>query len=179
MSRPSRVFVLAEDERHQRFVYCYLQKLRFLRHEIRSKVAPAGRGSAEQWVREHYPEEVKECRNRSAQTALVVIIDSDTGEVHQRHRQFQQALEQTGMDRRANDEKIAHLIPKRNIETWILCLNGRMVDEESDYSRERDVDPQIAPAAIAFFEGNRTNLQPPDHWVDSLRLAIPEAVRLE
>jgi hypothetical protein len=35
-------------------------------------------------------------------------------------------------------EQIAQLVPKPNIETWILCLNGQAVDEDTDYKRRRD-----------------------------------------
>ena len=29
-------------------------------------------------------------------------------------------------------EQIARLVPKRNVETWILCLNGQAADEDTD-----------------------------------------------
>jgi hypothetical protein len=181
MSKASQVIVLTEDRRQQTFVRQYLKRLGYRGDQIRTDDLPAGEGSGELFVRQRYAKNVDAYRSRAARaaTALIVVIDADTADVTRRVAQLTNALENANLPLRTVEEKIAHLIPKRNIETWILCLNGRMVDEESDYSRERDVDPQIAPAAIAFFEGNRTNLQPPDHWVDSLRLAIPEAVRLE
>jgi hypothetical protein len=33
-------------------------------------------------------------------------------------------------------EQIARLVPKPNIETWILCLNGQAVDEDTDLQKE-------------------------------------------
>src|SRR5690349_21297068 len=133
------VLVLAEDERQQRFVYRYLRQ-RFDSHEIRSDVAPVGGGSAEQWVRQRYPEKVKQYRTRTAETLLVVLIDADRSELRDRDRQLQEALEQARLARRSNPERIAHLIPKRNIETWIRCLSGHEADEVTDYKNRHDID---------------------------------------
>jgi len=44
-------------------------------------------------------------------------------------------------------EQIARLVPKRNIETWILCLNGQAVDEDTDYKRRRDDWTELIPEA--------------------------------
>jgi hypothetical protein len=71
------------------------------------------------------------------------------------------------------------LIPKRNVETWVLCLGGRQVDENTDYSREGGIDELIKPAAITFFSWSRPNVTPPACCVPSLLAAIPEVRRLE
>lgn len=182
MSRSARVLVLvlAEDETQFRFVYHYLRQ-RLGSHEIRSDVAPAGKGSGEQWVREHYADEVREYRTRAAQTRVVIVIDADSHEVNERERQLQQALEQARLNRRSDREQIVHLIPKRNIETWIHCLAKLDANEDEDYKNRHniDVDALIKPAAIAFFEGSRQHPDPPAHWILSLRLAIPEVRRLD
>jgi hypothetical protein len=140
-----------------------------------------GRGSGEQWVREAYAPEVKEYRRRSAslRIALVVAIDSDTDEVDRRLRQLREALEQARLSARAAAEVIVHLIPKRNVETWILCLSGSQVEEITDYSHEGNVDTLIAAAALTFFEWSRPHATPPLHCVPSLSAAIPEVRRLE
>lgn len=36
------------------------------------------------------------------------------------------------MERRSEKERIIHLIPKRHIETWILCLNHIDVNEQEN-----------------------------------------------
>jgi hypothetical protein len=82
------------------------------------------------------------------------------------------------LPRRAEDEAIVHLIPKRHIETWILCLKGERVDEETDY-RHRGVDEHIKTAASTLFNWSRPNTVPAEHCVESLGLAIPEVRRLE
>jgi len=173
--------VLAEDERHQRLVRLYLYRLGYQRHDIRLLPVSGGRGSGEQWVRERYSAEVREYRRRSARsrTALIVAIDADTDEVDRRLRQLREATERAGLAARAIGEAIVHLIPKRNVETWIWCLCGRPVDEITDYSQEVDVDGLIATAALTFFEWSRANATPPAYCVPSLAAAIPEVRRLE
>ena len=75
-------------------------------------------------------------RSRHAKTALIVMIDADTHTVQDRWRQLDQALEDGGKQRvDAEHEQIARLVPKRNIETWILCLNGHAVDQDADYKK--------------------------------------------
>lgn len=180
MSKPSLVVVLAEDERHERLVRRYLYRLGHSRHDIRVEDLPSGRGCGEQWVRERYARAVKACRGRSvrAETALIVAIDADQGPVGRRLRQLREALEQAGLAARAEGETIVHLIPKRSVETWVLCLSGRDVDEDTDYSQEGDVDGLIPAAAVTFFEWSRVNAPPPAHCVPSLLSAIPEVRRL-
>ena len=153
MAKASRVEVLVEDERHQRFVRRYLYSLGYSGHDIHFEDLPSGKGSGEQWVRVNYAKAVRvyRARHARAETALVPAIDSDNGDSDRRTQQLQSALIQAALTPRAVDERIAHLIPKRNIETWILCLNGKTVDENTDYSQEGGIDDQIRPAAATFF----------------------------
>ncbi len=181
MSRASLVVVLAEDERHQRLARRYLYRLRYQTHDLRFVDLPNGRGCGAQWVLQRYAAEVKKYRTRAAgaKTALMIAIDADTDEVDRRVRQLREALEQAGLIARTEGEAIVHLIPKRNVETWVLCLSGRGVDEVLDYSQASDVDTLIAPAALTFFEWSRPHATPPAHCVPSLLAAIPEVRRLE
>ena len=115
------------------------------------------------------------------------MIDADTEPVARRSQQLNAALGQAGVHARGADEKIGHLIPKRNIETWILCLNAeraheRPLDEEQDYKNNaaaRKIGELIKPAAEKFFEWSRNNAEIPQHCVDSIRTAILEVKRLE
>jgi hypothetical protein len=132
MGKPSSVIVLAEDQRHQRFIWRYFERLNYSRHEVRNEPLPVGRGSGEHWVRSKYANAVKAYRMRSAraETALVVVIDADTSSVDERRRQLDAALELEELAPRREQEKISHVIPKRKIETWVLCLNVKHVDKE-------------------------------------------------
>jgi len=175
MDRPSQAVVLVEDDRQQRFVRRYLYRLGYSTHDVRFEPLPAGRGSGAQWVLDRYADAVKAYRSRSARakTALVVTIDADDGSVARRQQQLRDRTARTA------DEKIAHLIPKWSIETWILCLSGEAVDEARTYDRAQGIDEKIAAAAMTFFEWSRPNTTPPTHCIPSLLAAIPEVRRLE
>lgn len=181
MVRIPQVVVLAEDRRQQRFIRYYLKRVYGDTITPRLVELPGGRGSGEQWVREHYALEVQAYRSRSARasTALIVLIDSDRGDLDGRVRQLREALLQAHFAPRADAEKIVHLIPKRNIETWVLCLDGGPVDEQDDYTREQGIDAKIPAAARTFFEWSRPHSSVPPHCVPSLHAAFPEVRRLE
>jgi hypothetical protein len=181
MPTPSQVILLLEDDRHQQFLFRYIRKMGFGPHAIRIEKSPAGVGSAEQWVRERFPAEVRACRGRQAQTILIVLIDADISTVQQRYQQLDEALKQAGVPLVAHTkERIARLVPKRNIETWILFLNGVRVDEETDYKRDRDDWSGLIRTAIdSLYLCTRRNAAVPQGCVGSLRGGIRELQKLE
>jgi hypothetical protein len=75
--------------------------------------------------------------------------------------------------------RIAHLIPRRNIETWVLCLHDRTVDEETDYRKDPAIDELVNPAGQKFFALSRPNASLPPKCVPSLNDAMPEIRRIE
>jgi hypothetical protein len=173
----SKIFILAEDARQQRFVRRYLHGAGFERHVIDPEPLPNGIGGAgEHWVRRHYAAVLMKYRRRAtkARTALIVVIDADTEDLSFRSRQLEDSLRQTDAAPRSKGESILHLIPKRNIETWILHLNGEGVDETKDH-RHRDVDDLIPIAAAKF---HAWSAQVPTHCLPSLLAAIEETNRL-
>jgi hypothetical protein len=147
---------------------------------IRIVLSPSGQGSAENWVRRTFAKEVKTYRSRHAQTKLVVIIDADTDTVQDRLKQLDQALQNTGkepVDTRS--EQIARLVPKRNVETWILCLNEQVVNEDEDYKKKRENWNELIPtAAETLFQWTRSHEALPEYCVDSLHHGIGELKRL-
>ena len=179
MPRPSLLILIVEDDLHQQFIWRYLRKLGFNAHAIRILKSPSGRGSAEQWVRARFPIEVETCRRRQAGTKLIVLIDADIHTIHQRLEQLDQALgeaEAVAM----NPADLVRLVPKRNIETWILCLNGETVDGEQDYKRTRDDwTDLVRPAVDTLHDWTRPNATLPPLCVASLRTGIPELRKLE
>jgi hypothetical protein len=181
VARVSQVIVLAEDEPHQRFIYRYLQQLSYSLRDLRFEPLPSGRGSGEAWVRTRYAPAVKAYRARAARarTSLVVAIDADIGDLARRARQLEESLAAERLSPRTGEERIIHLIPKRNIETWILNLNGNPVDEETDFGRASGIEDKITTAARSFFEWTRINALIPPYCVPSLRSAVPEIRRLE
>ena len=143
---------------------------------MRIVMSPSGAGSAEQWVRERFAIEVEACRSRHAQTKLIVLIDADLQTVHQRIRQLDQKLRDAGVPAIPNDtERFARLVPKRNIETWILCLNDVQVNEDTDYKQARDRWTELMDAAVAkLYAWTRPNAVVSHLCTDSLRAGIQE-----
>lgn len=180
MSKPSLVVVLAEDSRHQRFARGYLKRLGYSGPDIRNVELPSGRGSGEQWVRNRYAREVAAYRDRSAraETALIVLVDADTESVARRLQQLERSLADANLPPRAVQERIANVVPKRNVETWILCLNGQDVEEETDYSGQ-NIDEMISSAALIFFDWTRPNFPVPARCIPSLASSVQEIRRLE
>jgi hypothetical protein len=186
VSKPSLVIVLLEDARHKMLIYRYLKKRdkKLNADQIRVHVSPSGSGSAENWVQREFVREVGEYRRRQrtrGETALIVMIDADTHTVQHRLGQLEQALREGARPPVDTDtERIARLVPRRNIETWILCLSGHEVDEEIDYKREHhDWAELTRSAAETLFQWARSNAQLPNHCIESLRCGITELRRLD
>ena len=181
MSKPSQIVVLVEDQRQQRFVRKYLARKGIQGNAIRQIALPAGKGSGEQYVREKYADEVEEFRKRNTKaiTWLVVAIDADIIDVAVRARHLARELTDRELSPREQHEAIVHLIPKRNIETWILCLTGETVDEETDYRHDGRIEASLPEASIVLFDWSRPNATPEAHCIPSLHEAIPELTRIE
>ena len=181
MSKASLVIVLAEDRMTQDFVRGYLHKLSYSNHDIRFEDVSAGkRGAGEQWVRDRYVATIAAYRHRAkkASTMAVIVVDADTKTVEQRLSQLAKALHPNAVK---PEEKIAHLVPKHSIETWILCLSGTEVDEDTRYKKTSG-NPQPSQARLAapiFFDWSRPNATIPETCIPSLQRACAEVRRLE
>jgi F0F1-type ATP synthase gamma subunit len=123
--------------------------------------------------------EVAAYRSRSAKTALIVVIDADTGTVEQRLTQLDKELRKNKKPKiDANTDRVARLVPRRNVETWIKCLNGDAVDEKENYKKaRRDWDELAHSAGEMLFEWTQSKTLP-SHCVQSLRHGITELNRL-
>jgi hypothetical protein len=183
VARPSQVIVLIEDSIHQRFVFRYLRRCGLEQHMMRFVSYPAGKGSGEQWVRQQFAVEVEVYRRRraNAETTLIVVIDADDRSVDERLAQLDRSLDEALADRiRPDAEQIARLVPKRNIETWIFCLNDVRVDEVTDYKRTpNDWKTLIRSGIETLYNWTRPNAQLPASCVSSLRLGVAELYRLD
>jgi hypothetical protein len=180
MARPSQVIVLAEDKRQEQLISRYLRRIGLDNHDMR--FPPRSAGSGEQWVREQLPKELRAYRRRSAraETKLIAVVDADKSTVQKRLAQLDRRIREDGVELiRTEAEQVACLVPKRNIETWILCLIGSAVDEETDHkTRRNDWDDLLQPAGNALYQWSRANAQIPDHCVPSLRHGVGELRRL-
>lgn len=183
MSRPSEVIVLLEDRRQQQIIHRYLRRTGLENHAMR--FMPPSSGSGEQWVREQFPVEVIAYRRRRvrAETRLIVVIDADNLTPPERLTQLDQKLREAEVEPiREDAEQVARLIPRRNIETWILCLNSVQVDEDTDYKRPRtlnDWGELIRPAAERLYVWTRPNAHLPANCITSLQQGVAELRKLD
>jgi hypothetical protein len=87
------------------------------------------------------PSEVEVLRQKKHQRnlALIAMIDADDKSIRGRFGEFQRIIQATG-EPRADEERIAFLIPPWEIETWyvhLCCPEERPVDEaRSDYKKD-------------------------------------------
>ena len=134
--RRVQIVILCEDRQQEVFARSFLKKRGF-RGLFTANICPAGSQSGEQYVRTHYPEEVKAYRQNRNRVAigLVVLIDADTGTLEARLNELASALDKDEQEKRGSNEAIAIFVPKRNIETWIHYLQEETVNEEDAYAR--------------------------------------------
>jgi hypothetical protein len=185
MSKPTAVIVLCEDNRTFSFTRSYLKRCGINRG-IRPVISP--RGSAFTFVLNNFPEQVNAYRLAKARKDawLIAVVDADTCTIAQRigemDRKLTQAQEPRVRTIRIEDEKIARLVPRRNIETWIEALNSSPVNETVNYKetirRTNEEWYAFIPAAAAtFFAFTRPNTNLPENLIDSLRHGIGEMQR--
>jgi hypothetical protein len=185
MSNPAQVTILAEDRRQARLVRAYIRTRLpdYPQKAITDSPMSAGRGSGSQWVLDRYAIEVKAHLSRRARKWLIVVIDADRNTLQERLDALKLRLEMAEDERlrrcRAEDEQIARLVPKWSVETWILCLNGSTVDEQTAYkSRNQDWDRMIRPAAEALHNWANDPPGVPARCVPCLKHGIEELRRL-
>lgn len=179
VARDLRVTVLAEDTTHHNFVRQWLRaegvdtKHRFI-------AVPAGVGGAgEKHVRERFADEVTYYRQKanSQRIGLVVVIDADAETVARRRVQLAEQLKTAGIGPCAAGERIAILVPRRNVETWLTFFDGSdSVDEETDYKRPHAPPSHCREAGSAF--ADLLNREPRPGDLPSLVAAREEAARL-
>lgn len=166
----SKMVIVCEDSQHRVFVYRLLKAFG-LHRRIRIEVAQEGRGAADQWVRQRYPEEVAAYRRATMSVGLITVIDADENTVRSRRQELNDVLVSNGLDRRKSEERICLLIPKRNIETWIYALRGKDVNETDTY-RKLDKESECQPAVDQLVRFIRNDC--PKQLISSLRRGCRE-----
>jgi hypothetical protein len=175
--RYTSVVVRCEDLQQRVFLYRLLIEKGIGRREIRIEHAPAGRGDAKRWVRRHHVTEVRALRCKPHLTvALLTMLDADDRTVVDRKRELDEALTADGQDRRQPSERIAVLVPRRNIETWIHRLLGNLVNETDTYPRYRGRESRCHEAVREFVRRCPAAMVPDDP--PSLRDGCEELTRL-
>lgn len=149
VSRNARIVLLCEDTQHETFGRRFLKKMGWSNHQLRVLKAPGGRGSAEQFVRKRFPEELEEHRRRKnrVSVALIVMLDGDDRGVDRRIAELDDACRQRNVPCRDVGEHVLVFVPTWRIETWLAYLGGETVDEEKrNYPRlprPRDCQPHV------------------------------------
>lgn len=146
--RRVKIVLLCEDSQHEAFTRRFLKGMGWNIRELRVEKSPSASGSAEQWVREEFPIELRIYRQRKqrAASALIAMIDADSRGVQDRINEFENECKAQQIPFRTRDEAVAIAVPKRNIETWIHYLNGEEVNEDATYhklERERGCKPAV------------------------------------
>jgi hypothetical protein len=181
VERIAKIILLVEDINQENLLRRYLQQLGHHNRNMRPLKLPDGRGSGEQFVRERYASEVRAVRAQMTRTrtCLIVMIDADAGSIDDRTQQLERALWDADEPPRRALEPILNLVPKRNVETWILCLNSAAVDEVNNYRHDPRIGTQsIKQAASALFSWTRPNFVLPGFCVPSLRACEREFRRI-
>lgn len=133
--RRAQLVLVCEDRQHEVFIRSFLRLTGWETRKLRVEMNPKGRGSGEQWVRKTYAQEVKRLRSSPhVAQGLIVAIDQDKPGLD-RDEQLQEELRCADLGRRGKGERIAHVIPARNIETWLAYLAGSDVDETTTYPK--------------------------------------------
>lgn len=150
MSRRTQIVVLCEDNQHESFALRFLQLCGY--KSVRVEKSPKGRGSGEQWVRARYAREVGALRQAPYITgrALVVVVDEDTAVTEDRATTLAAALVAEKQSPRAPEERVIHVIPERNIETWLAYLRGETVDSTKEYAKLRNNERACQPMVVAL-----------------------------
>lgn len=173
-SRRVKITLLCEDSQHEAFVRRFLKGMGWNTREIRVEKSPAATGSAEQWVRETFPKELEVYRIRShkAATGLIAVIDADTMDVQDRINEFKSACISQDVSFRTDDETVAIIVPKRNIESWIYFLNDQQANEEDVYPKLKK-QRECSSATKKLVQACRTTGINPDA-LPSLQIACEE-----
>ncbi len=135
MSRRVKVVLLCEDSQHEAFARRFLEKMGWPRRQLRVLKAPQGRGAGEQFVREHFPDELLGLRRSHVRSSLLVLVDGNAVGVAGRVEAFRHACRERGVAPWEKGEPVGVFVPTRSIETWLVYLQGQEVDETRRYPR--------------------------------------------
>jgi hypothetical protein len=123
-------------------------------------------------------QELRRGRVPGKMTALVVHIDVDNAtpqgsSVADRRNALIAACAAAEVDPPTPSDPVAFLIARRNIETWIRCLDGAQVDEHTDYPKLSGREAEAEDAAESFAQHAAAGTTP-KNATDSLARGLDE-----
>ena len=169
-----RIVLLCEDRAQERLLRP--QCRRRWGRDPRVIPLPAGKGSAEAWVRSQYAREVRLLRAKGQENVgLIVVTDGDNVGVATRKAALATELQRASLDARSQEERIAICVPTWSIETWILGLNGTSgVVETVSYKSQRKPDATAVKSAANAWPGSPAGCRLP-----SFEDALGELARID
>jgi len=138
MSGPAEVIILGEDNAHVGSIYrAIVDHLNVPRGKVRKLPTAGGCGDAKQFVLSQAPREIKLLRRGPRSTILIIAIDGDGISPRERLEELSNSLKNANTDQIDPSERIAVVVPCRNIETWREFARCEVVDEDKDYKHGR------------------------------------------
>ena len=177
--RVSQTIVICEDEAHQRLTKAFLKRCKLPADPPMVKWHAASwetQGGNDGWVLNRFPKELHACRqrNKKTKTLLVVLIGADQCTIAERRRQLGERAVAAGLERLAESDPVAILIPKRHIETWLRSLLGESVSEDEECKSWKPAQKvSYRQAADTLHDWLRPNGTIGITCVASLRTALP------
>ena len=123
-------------------------------------------GSGEQYVRNHYPLELRRIRLKQ-NSGLVVMLDADTKNVEERKKELDEACRERNVPARSKMDPVLIVVPKRNSETWYKFLTGETASEDEEKEWKKSNNHVLAKTAanalyeICFIKQNLPESAPP------------------
>ncbi len=178
-NRRVQVVVLCEGFEDWQFARRILVRLGWRPDQIAPNVSPSARGSAYTYVLNTYPAEVQANRDGKKKRALLVLIDADTRPEGGRETELTKRLKEAGHEPRHPKERIAHWIPRRQLETWVYFLTHGQADEKKNYKDEHLVKAhEYKPASEVLARTLQDRRALPVMAIPSLKNAVVEFERL-
>lgn len=177
-----QVVVLCEDKRHWAVLHHFLKQHGIGERKIRVVKSPGGRGAADSFIRKQFPAEVRAYRSKCSHLniCLLVMIDADPGNSPgDRINMLHESLRKKGIDPVKPEDRIALVVPRRNIESWMHFVIDNVIDEKTDYKHDHsDSDSRLCGERLKqiqmqFRAGSTADALPP-----SLGEAIREIERI-
>lgn len=162
-NRRAHIVILCEGLQDATFAYRFLKKRGWTPRQLRIEQGTHRAGAGEHYVRSRFPSELAEIRRDSVHRALIAMIDADATGQAGRLRQLESACNAAGVPPRRPDDKVAVLVPTRNIETWLRYLDGHDVDETSEYPKlqyQRDCQRHVNELVTMCGTGLRQPVPP-------------------
>lgn len=173
------VALVCEDLQHACFVRYFLQAYGVRLREFRQDFTPRRSGSGVDYVVRKFPQWLREHQHKRGHLRdliLVAMMDADTADRAYRLRQLREACREARLDfDPENEDRVAVITPRRNIETWNEFLKGRVVDEATDcHPVVRALESECRPQAVRLADSCKKQEPLPGTPPPSLQQACEE-----